>query len=179
MGQEFNALNKEAWRPGFTDKSIPCKKTHIRRSMDTRKAGDLGPRVGSGTDVEVRQVLVPTQSQVLIWNYVPNPHLIRVLGRTSLVAEWVKICLPMQGTQVPSLVWEDPTCCGATKPVHHNCWACTLEPVNHNFWAHVLQPLKPACLETVLHNKRNHHNEKSMHPNKEQPLLTVTRESPH
>ena len=25
------------------------------------------------------------------------------------------ICLPMQGTGVPSLVWEDPTCPGATK----------------------------------------------------------------
>ena len=24
----------------------------------------------------------------------------------------------MQGTQVQSLVWEDPTCCGATKPEH-------------------------------------------------------------
>ena len=66
MGQEFNALNKEAWRPGFIDKSIPCKKTHTRRSMNTWKAGDLGPSVGSGTDVEVRQVLVPTQPQVLI-----------------------------------------------------------------------------------------------------------------
>ena len=28
--------------------------------------------------------------------------------------------LPMQGTQVPSLVWEDPTCRGATKLVRHN-----------------------------------------------------------
>ena len=26
-----------------------------------------------------------------------------------------------QGTQVQSLVWEDPTCRGATKPVCHNC----------------------------------------------------------
>ena len=34
--------------------------------MNTWKAGDLGPSVGSGTDVEVRQVLVPTQPQVLI-----------------------------------------------------------------------------------------------------------------
>ena len=28
--------------------------------------------------------------------------------------------LSMQGTQVQSLVQEDPTCCGATKPMHHN-----------------------------------------------------------
>ena len=39
---------------------------------------------------------------------------------TSLVVQWLRICLPMQGTRVPSLVQEDPTCCRATKPVHHN-----------------------------------------------------------
>ena len=38
----------------------------------------------------------------------------------SLVALWLRICLPMQGTQVRALVWEDPTCRGATKPVRHN-----------------------------------------------------------
>ena len=39
---------------------------------------------------------------------------------TSLVAQWLGICLPMQGTWVRALVWEDPTCRGATKPVRHN-----------------------------------------------------------
>ena len=24
-------------------------------------------------------------------------------------------------------VWEDPTCCGATKPMNHNYWACALQ----------------------------------------------------
>ena len=38
----------------------------------------------------------------------------------SLVAQWLRICLPMQGTQVRALVWEDPTCRGATKPVRYN-----------------------------------------------------------
>ena len=38
--------------------------------------------------------------------------------RTSLVAQWLRIHLPMQGTQVRALVQEDPTCHGATKPVH-------------------------------------------------------------
>ena len=32
----------------------------------------------------------------------------------------VKNRLPMQGTRVQLLVWEDPTCHGATKPVRHN-----------------------------------------------------------
>ena len=39
---------------------------------------------------------------------------------TSLVAQWLKIRLPMQGTRVRALVREDPTCRGATKPVRHN-----------------------------------------------------------
>ena len=39
--------------------------------------------------------------------------------RASLVAQWLRICLPMQGTRVQVLVWEDPTCRGATKPVRH------------------------------------------------------------
>ena len=39
---------------------------------------------------------------------------------TSLVAQWLRIRLPMQGTQVRVLVWEDPTCRRATKPMHHN-----------------------------------------------------------
>ena len=38
----------------------------------------------------------------------------------SLVAQWLRIRLPMQGTQVRALVWEDPTCRRATKPVCHN-----------------------------------------------------------
>ena len=39
---------------------------------------------------------------------------------TSLVAQWLRIRLPVQGTWVRSLVLEDLTCCGATKPVRHN-----------------------------------------------------------
>ena len=85
----------------------------------------------------------------------------------------------MQGTRVRALVWEDPTCHGATKPVRHNNWACALEPASHNYWAHVPQLLKPMCLEPVLRNKRSHHNEKPAHHKEEQPLHPATRESPH
>ena len=44
----------------------------------------------------------------------------RILLGASLVAQWLRIRLPMQGTRVQALVWEDPTCRGATKPVRHN-----------------------------------------------------------
>ena len=41
-------------------------------------------------------------------------------SQASLVAQWLRICLPMQGTRVRALVSEDPTCRGATRPVSHN-----------------------------------------------------------
>ena len=40
--------------------------------------------------------------------------------RASLVVQWLRICLPMQGTRVRALVQEDATCRGATKPLRHN-----------------------------------------------------------
>ena len=38
----------------------------------------------------------------------------------------------MEGTQVQSLVQEDPTFLGATKPEHHIYQSGTLEPEHHN-----------------------------------------------
>ena len=35
----------------------------------------------------------------------------------SVVAQWLRICLPVQGTQVPSLVKEDLMCRRAAKSV--------------------------------------------------------------
>ena len=61
------------------------------------------------------------------------------------------------------LIQEDPTCCGATKPVCYK-WVHTLEPRNCKYWAHVPQPLKPHALEPVL-CKRSHCNEKPEHRN--------------
>ena len=66
--------------------------------------------------------------------------------------QWLRIHLPMQGTWVQSRVREDPTCCGATKPMRHNYWAYALEPVSHNYWACMPQLLKPARLEPTSHN---------------------------
>ena len=42
---------------------------------------------------------------------------IQEYSRASLVAPWLRIRLPRQETQVQSLIWEDPTCCEATKPL--------------------------------------------------------------
>ena len=53
-----------------------------------------------------------------------KPEVKSRLSGASLVAQWLRIRLPMQGTRVRALAWEDPTCCGATRPVSHNYWAC-------------------------------------------------------
>ena len=45
---------------------------------------------------------------------------LKMVHRASLVAQWLRICLLVQGTRVRALVREDPTCRGATKPVRHN-----------------------------------------------------------
>ena len=76
-------------------------------------------------------------------------------SRASLVVQWLRICLPMQGTWVRALLREDPVWRGAPKPVRHN------------YWARVPQLLKTVCLESMLRNKRNHRNEKPMHRNEE------------
>ena len=88
----------------------------------------------------------------------------------------------MQGTRVQALVQEDPTCRRATKPMHHNYWACTLEPASHNYWAcapraHAPQQEKPPKWEArapqrrvapARHNKRKpaQSNKDQMQPNK-------------
>ena len=38
----------------------------------------------------------------------------------SLVAQGLRICLLMQETRVRALVWGDPTCCGAARPVSYS-----------------------------------------------------------
>ena len=52
---------------------------------------------------------------------------------TSLLAQWLRIRPPVQVTWVRALVWEDPTCHRATKPVRHSYCACALEPTSHNY----------------------------------------------
>ena len=74
-----------------------------------------------------------------------------------------------------SLIWEDPTCSRATKPMHHSYWACTLEPMIQeprcsSYWS-------PGALEPVFCNRRRHRNEKSMHHGSNAVLLTTARES--
>ena len=75
--------------------------------------------------------------------------------RASLMVQWLRIRLPMQGTRVQALVQKDPTCRGATKHVLQLLSLCSraLEP----------QLLKPMHLEPALRNQRGHCSEKPTH----------------
>ena len=69
-----------------------------------------------------------------------------------MVAQWLRICLPVQGTGVHP--W--------SRKIPHVPQLLSLRSR-----AHRLQLLKPMHLEPVLRNKRGHHNEKPAHHNKE------------
>ena len=57
--------------------------------------------------------------------------------RASLVAQWLGICLLMQGTRVRALVWEDPTC--------HGDWAREPQLLSLRVWS-----LCPATGEAAI-----------------------------
>ena len=56
--------------------------------------------------------------------FLPTLNLKNMSLENSLVAQWLRIRLPMQWTWVRALGREDPTCRRATKPVRHDYWAC-------------------------------------------------------
>ena len=74
------------------------------------------------------------------------------------MAQWLGVCLLVQGMRVRALVWEDPTCRRAAGPVGHNCWAC--------------------ASGAVLRNRRGRDGERPAHRDEEWPPLATTREGP-
>ena len=79
-------------------------------------------------------------------------------NRTSLVVQWIRIRLPRPGPQVQSLVWENSTCCRATKGL------CTATTEAHKPRVCAPQQEKPLQREVCT-------------PNEKQPPLPATRES--
>ena len=64
---------------------------------------------------------------------------IKFCPRTSLVGQWIRICLSVQQTQVWSLVWEDPTCHGVTKPGATTTETCSYSLCSTTREAHARQ----------------------------------------
>ena len=73
----------------------------------------------------------------------------------SLVVQWLRIRLLMQETQAQSLVWEDPTRSGATKPMGHDYCACVSRAHKRQ-----LLSLSPG---PVNHHERSRHDKKPAH----------------
>ena len=86
----------------------------LRRKMKNKTGSKTKVYVTQGQFVKINSNYVITCKYIQI-NSLKKGHC-----RASLVTQWLRICLPMQGTQVRALVWEDPTCRGATGPVSHN-----------------------------------------------------------
>ena len=100
---------------------------------------------------------------ILEWKYkegiMSKVKIKRNIWGTSLVVQWLRLWLPMQGTWVQFLVQEGPTCHRTAKP---------MQQLNLCSRAWVSQPLKSTHPELVLHNKRSHCDEKQEHHSKEQ-----------
>ena len=107
------------------------KHTHREQTCGWQGGGEVGEgwtgslRLVDGKPLHIEWV----DNKVLLYsteNYIQCPGInhngkeYKRECRASLVARWLRIRLPMQGTRVRALVQEDPTCCGATKPVRHN-----------------------------------------------------------
>ena len=88
------------------------QKPHYRDPHCQGKVGSLSP--------EAIERALASLLKLLKTKYMSDRQVNKKWMRASLVAQWLRIRLPMQETRVQALVWEDPTCHGATKPMRHN-----------------------------------------------------------
>ena len=119
----------------------PLRMGIIRKSTNNkfwRGCGEKGPLLHCWWECKLIQTLwrtvrrflkklkieLPYDPEISLLGIYPEKTIIQKSHGASLVAQWLRVCLLMQGTRVRALVWEDPTCHGATRPVSHSCWAC-------------------------------------------------------
>lgn len=125
---------------------LPGEGTMIRGMSFCHLPSEKGREIGGHAKSRVVSDLI---SQAHIWSL----HK-KTLTETSLVIRQIRICLPMQGTWVQPLVWEDSTFHRATKPNSHNSWACTLEPALLPLLSPYAHSLCALQLESSLHSSR-------------------------
>ena len=63
------------------------------------------------------KIITKAVMNILLQVHVWEPLHLKRISRTYLVVQWLRILLPVQGTQVQSLFGEDPSCLRRTKPV--------------------------------------------------------------
>ena len=110
-------------------KPMGCSKSSSKKEFysntippqETRKISNKQPKLTPKVIREREQTKpkVSRRKQIIKIRAKVNEIETKKIG-TFLVAQWLRILLPMQWTGVRSPVQEDPTCHGATKPMHHN-----------------------------------------------------------
>ena len=104
--------------------------------------------------------------------------IIKATRWTSLMVQWIRICLPMQGAWVWSLVWDDSRCLGASRALASQL----LSPCSLTF----RPPLLSLCVTATeaevpracTPQQERPQNEKPVHLKAEWPPLSRTRASP-
>ena len=114
---------------------LPCVGEVWQRSPLPKRAsgstGELGSHLGLGSACHLSRC-PPALPRVwwveaVYFSYLTKNNSFEDLCGTSLVAQWLRICLSLQGTWVRFSVWEDSTCLGATTSMHRNYWARVLQ----------------------------------------------------
>ena len=94
---------------------LPGKSCRLQRSRGLQRkehaGGSQGGLVSHETEKNEGKVMRDRR---------PGVNRISKVDSLGLVIQWLRTCLAMQGTPVRSLVQEDPTCDGATKPIHQS-----------------------------------------------------------
>ena len=83
-----------------------------------RVPGRINPRRNMPRHIVIKLTKIKDKEKIIESNKGKMTN--NIQGGASLVAQWLRVCLPVQGTRVRALVWEDPTCRGAARPVSHN-----------------------------------------------------------
>ena len=91
----------------------------------------------------------------------------------------VRICLPKQETQIGSLIWEDPTCRRATKPICHSYWDCALEPQSRKTGPTCCSYWSPCVLQPVVRPEKPLQGEACTQQPESDPCSPQLDKSPH
>ena len=88
---------------------------------------------------------------------------------TFLLIQWLRICLPMQGTWVGSLIEEDSTCHRQLEPMYHNHQACMLYGCKPQLMGPCAMIAEACSPRAHSPQQRSHCSEKPVQCNEEWP----------
>ena len=126
---ELGLPSDQPWQSTNPTVNCACEGSRLRAPYENLMPDDLRWSWGGDASTGERlQIQIIISREVWLHRAHNKSTACRFISKpyqwASLVAQWLRICLPMQGTRVRALVWEDPTCRGATRPMSHNYWPC-------------------------------------------------------